>query len=73
MAVDWCNVACPPSAVALTEASENFDHGSAGWLAEESDRLDWDAYHEAVTLPYQVEQYKDRQGYYPESVYAVAA
>ncbi|WP_228052292.1 IS5 family transposase [Nodosilinea sp. LEGE 07298] len=34
------------------------------------DRLDWEAYHEAADLPHQVEQYKARHGYYPESVHA---
>ncbi|WP_410510506.1 IS5 family transposase [Nodosilinea sp. E11] len=36
------------------------------------DRLDWEAYHEAADLPRQVEQYKARHGYYPESVHADA-
>jgi hypothetical protein len=38
--------------------------GGYGFL----DRLSWDAYHEATDLPTQVEQYKERFGYYPEAV-----
>ena len=34
------------------------------------DRLSWDAYHEAADLPVQVEQYKQRFGFYPEVVIA---
>lgn len=34
------------------------------------DRLDWEAYHEAADLPRQVEQFRTRHGYYPESVHA---
>ena len=32
------------------------------------DRLSWDAYHEAADLPIQVEQFKERFGFYPEAV-----
>ena len=32
------------------------------------DRLSWDAYHEAADIPNQVEQYKERFGFYPEVV-----
>jgi len=38
--------------------------GGYGFL----DRLSWDAYHEAADLPTQVEQYKERFGFYPEAV-----
>ena len=34
------------------------------------DRLSWDAYHEAADLPVQVEQYRERFGFYPEVVIA---
>jgi transposase, IS5 family len=33
------------------------------------DRISWDAYHEAEDLIQQIEQYKKRYGYYPESVH----
>ena len=34
------------------------------------ERIDWDAYNESCDLQEQVERYKDRFGYYPESVHA---
>lgn len=34
------------------------------------DRLSWDAYNEAGDLQFQVEKYRKRHGYYPESVHA---
>ena len=36
------------------------------------DRLDWEAFNEALDLPEQVERHKDRFGVYPESVHADA-
>lgn len=34
------------------------------------DRISWDAYNEGGDLPYQVENYRDRYGFYPEVVIA---
>ena len=34
------------------------------------DTLSWDAYNEGADLPYQIETYKKRFGYYPASVHA---
>ena len=34
------------------------------------DRLSWDAYHEGGDLKMQAEKYKERTGYYPESIHA---
>ena len=34
------------------------------------DRIEWESYNEGGDLPYQIEEYKRRYGYYPESVHA---